>query len=357
MRKHILLGAAVIFFMLTSFGAYGASKSSDRATVATTAGKLDRTVTLRVLEAGGISGKAMQKAYLDPFTAKTGIKVTRDSPTTFGQLQAQVKSGKITHNLVELDSISAKAANALGLVEKLDYRAIKPAAIDSVAKLPYALGVSYYSTIMSWRRSDAVGRGPQSWADFWNTERFPGKRALSDFPSFTLPIALLADGVKPQNLYPLDIDRAFRSLDKIKNDIAVLWTAGSQPGQLLSDGEVDYVMAWSGRIVNNPKFAYTFNQGLLDISYLVMPKGAPDKAETFALLRQFTLLRNQLTALRIIPYTGTAKGLALRLPANLASKVPTSAQNRKKQVLQNAAWWVANYAKVEKRWQAWKLTL
>lgn len=62
-----------------------------------------------------------------------------------------------------------------------------------------------------------------------------------------LEAALLADGVPMDELYPLDLDRAFAKLDTIKDDI-VWWTKGAEPSQMLSTGEADYALAWSGRI-------------------------------------------------------------------------------------------------------------
>src|SRR5690606_373819 len=113
------------------------------------------------------------------------------------------------------------------------------------AKDDYAIGWSYFSSVMAWR-SDT--KAPTTWADFWNVKDFPGKRTLPDVPSMVLPVALLADGVPMDKLFPLDIDRAFRSLEKIRDHVSVWWTAGSQPPQLLQDKEVSYAMTYSGRV-------------------------------------------------------------------------------------------------------------
>ena len=106
-----------------------------------------------------------------------------------------------------------------------------------------------------------------------DVEAFPGKRALPDYPSFILPMALLGDGVPVDELYPLDLDRAFASLEKIKDSVAVWWQAGAQPPQLLQDNEVQYAIAWSGRVAGQEGIAYSFNEGQLDLAFFVVPKG------------------------------------------------------------------------------------
>ena len=39
----------------------------------------------------------------------------------------------------------------------------------------------------------------------------------------------MADGVAPDKLYPLDVDRAFKKLEEIKPNITVWWTSGRNP--------------------------------------------------------------------------------------------------------------------------------
>src|SRR5690606_38883873 len=172
---------------------------------------------LRMLESGGPSGDSIEQAYIKPFTEKTGIKVVRESPTSTGKLQAMVQSGNITSTLVELGATNVVMARTLGLIEPLDWDAIKPGPLYEEAKWPDAFGYQYFSTIMAWRKGE---KPLATWADFWNVKEFPGKRALPDYPSYTLALALLADGVKPEELYPLDVDRAFASLEKLKDHVA-----------------------------------------------------------------------------------------------------------------------------------------
>lgn len=311
---------------------------------------------IRMLESGGPSGDSIEQAYVKPFAEKGGVKVVRESPSGIGKLQAMVQSKNVTATLVELGSTQVAMARTLGLIEPLDWAAINPAPMYPEAKLPDAFGYQYFSTVVAWEKG---AKKPANWADFWNVRDFPGKRALPDYASYALPLALLADGVKPENLYPLDVDRAFASLQKIKAHVAVWWTSGAQAPQLLEDKEVKYAAAWSGRIVGNPRLEYTYNQGLLQVSYFVVPKGADPaaKAAAMGLLHEMSELKNQSVASAIIPYTGANPGIDKTFAKDRVNDYPTSEANRKLQVLSDPNWTADNVKVIEKRWQEFKLGL
>jgi spermidine/putrescine-binding protein len=63
-----------------------------------------QTKELRMIEAGGPSGESIQVGYLDPYKKKSGINVVRENPSSLGKLQAMIKSGAITADMLELDS-------------------------------------------------------------------------------------------------------------------------------------------------------------------------------------------------------------------------------------------------------------
>ena len=179
---------------------------------------------IRMMEAGGLSGDSIEAGYIRPFTARTGIRVVRENPTPVGKLRAMVEPRTFPGVLLERGGFPPAIAQAAGLIEPLDWAAINPDPMFEEAKLPYGFGYQYYSTLMAWR-SDA--KPLTSWADFWNVRDFPGKRTVPDNVTSALPMALLADGVATDKLYPLDLNRAFRKLEQIKGSVAVWWGAGA----------------------------------------------------------------------------------------------------------------------------------
>ncbi len=318
--------------------------------------KANGITELRMTEAGGASGDSIQAGYIEPFQKASGITVVRENPSGLGKLRAMVEGGAVTSVLLELGSPELEQAKALDLVEPLDWEAIAPEPIFDEAKDDHGYGYQYYSTIMAWR---ADAKAPADWKDFWDVANFPGKRALPDYPTYILPMALLADGVAPADLYPLDLDRAFASLEKIKDSVAVWWQAGAQPPQLLKDNEVQYAVAWSGRVAGQEGIDYSFNQGQLDLSYFAVPKGADanQKAAAMGILYEMSVAENQAKAAEVVSYTGNSPNLEPLLPKDRLDQFPTTSANKDKQILADAKWWFENADAVETRWQEFKLGL
>lgn len=311
---------------------------------------------LRMTEAGGASGDSIQAGYIEPFQEHSGITVIRENPSGLGKLRAMVEAGAVTSVLLELASTELEQAKALDLVEPLDWDAIDPMPIFDEARDDYGYGYQFYSTIFAWR-DDA--KAPQSWEDIFDPENFPGARAFPDYPSFILPMALLGDGVAPEDLYPLDLDRAFAKLEEVKDSVAVWWQAGAQPPQLLQDNEVQYAIAWSGRVAGQDGIAYSFNEGQLDIAFFVVPKGADpnQKAAAMGILYEMSVPENQAAAAEVVSYTGNSPDLEPLLPENRLSEYPTTKANKDSQFLADAKWWNENAEEVETRWQEFKLGL
>ncbi len=312
--------------------------------------------TLRMVESGGKSGESIEAAYVKPFTEKTGVKVVREAPNQLGKLRAMVESGNVTAALFELGSPNVAQAKALGLLDKLDWQEINPLPIFPEARDDYAMGFQYFSTVMAWR-TDA--KAPATWSDFFDAARFPGKRALPDYPHYVLPFVLIADGVALDQVFPLDVDRAFRKLESVKKSISIWWKAGAQPPQLLADNEVQYAISWSTRVVDEPKAHFTYQQGMYDISCLVVPKGTKpaEKALAMKLLHEVTVPQNQVRASQILKLGGNSPDLEKLVGAEKFASFPTAAKNKAGQFRQDGEWWRANGDAINKRWEAFKLTL
>lgn len=313
---------------------------------------------IRLIAAGGKSGESVQIGYINPFTAKTGIKVRREDTTgtPLGKLRAMVESGRVDAVLHEIGGSALAQAQALNLVEQLRWTDINPDPMFPEAKHTHGLGYQYFSVTPAWRSN---AKELINWGDFWNVEKFPGTRALPDIPYYTLPIALLADGVAPRNLYPIDLDRAFASLARIKSHVTVWWASGAQAPQLMTDNEVRYAAVYSGRVAGDARFGMTFNEGLLGIGYFVIPRGASQdqRIAAYRLLREMTIAENQAEAAKIVSYTGNSPDLDKLLPKDKLTQFPTTSANRALQVLPNDDFWFANAAGVESRWQQFKLSL
>jgi len=167
----------------------------------------------------------------------------------------------------------------------------------------------------------------------------------------------MADGVAPDKLYPLDVDRAFKKLEEIKPNITVWWTSGAQSAQLLNDGEVDMVMAWNGRVSaltkEGAKVAYTYNQGILQSTSLCILKGAPNLATAVRFLNEAVDPVHQANLPLHIDY-GPANPKAFDtgvIKPERVAQLPSAPENAAKQALMSYAWWSSPAGEAaEKRW-------
>jgi len=310
---------------------------------------------------GGMLQKAQQAAYFTFYERDTGIKVIYSAPANFAKLKMMVESGNVEWDITELPMRDYERAVRDGLLEPLDWSVIDPNnEIPEQHRLKWAYPGSAYSTILGYRTVKySIKNHPRTWAEFWDVKRFPGGRSLRNHPDDNLEFALMADGVPGEKLYPLDIERAFRSLDRIKPYITVWWTVGAQPAQLLSDGEVEFATSWNGRIATikseGAPVEIEWNQGLLKVSRYGIPKGAKHKKNAMLMLKYMARAEGQAIAAKLTGYTGFNKRLGEYLDPDIAKSLCTYPENAKVQVVQDAKWWLMNADKVTEMWQSWKL--
>jgi putative spermidine/putrescine transport system substrate-binding protein len=312
---------------------------------------------------GGAYQKAQTVAILDPAAKKLGITINQDSvPDAWPLMRSQVASGKPTWDVVDVATNFCLRGGEQGIVEKLDFSKIPNAAAMPVEyRSPYSVAYEFYSSVMGYnlKKYPDAAAAPKTWADFWDVKKFPGRRSLRNHPLATLEAALMADGVAPDKLYPLDVDRAFKKLEQIKPHITVWWTSGAQSAQLLNDGEVDMVMAWNGRvsalIKEGAKVAYTYNQGVLQSTSLCILKGAPNLSTAVKFLNEAVDPILQANLPLHIDY-GSANPKAYEtgvIPAERVAQLPSAPENAKLQALMSYAWWSSPEGEAaEKRWLA-----
>ncbi|SDI02187.1 putative spermidine/putrescine transport system substrate-binding protein [Pseudomonas flavescens] len=309
---------------------------------------------------GGAYQEAQSRAILEPAAKKLGLTLKQDSsPKAYPIIKTQVQSGKVSWDVVDLPTGDCIRGQQEGLFEKLDL-----ALIPNAAKLPaelkdaYSVGYISYSTVLAYR-TDAfdADTAPKTWADFWDTEKFPGQRSLRNLPRPTLEIALMADGVAPDMLYPLDVDRAFRKLEAIKPHIATWWTSGGQSAQLISDGEVDMIQAWNGRITavqaDGAPVAFDYAQGVLETNSLCVLKGSAHKDAAMKFVNEAIDAKLQAALPLIIDY-GPLNPEAFDtgiIPSERAGKLPSSPANLSRQAVLSAQWWASPAGvEAEERW-------
>ena len=312
---------------------------------------------------GGAYQEGVRKAILDHLPKDHGMDVkeyTLQSGIT--DIRTRVKGGANEMDVVELYGGYCKQAADEGLLEKLDYDKIPNAAgIPENLRTDYSIGFTAYSTVLAYNKDVYKDNPPKNWADFFDTKTFPGSRAVSGYSGQSnLELALMADGVARDKLYPLDVDRAFGKLEQLKPNISVFWDSGAQATQLATSQEVDMLSIWAARIEaairEGAPYAYTLNEGVVDVECLVVPKGSPNREGAMRLINHLLDPAYQANLPDYIPYgpmnqDAFKKGL---ISPEKAAKIVTSTDNLAKQVFVNAAWWADHATALQERWDKFK---
>jgi len=305
---------------------------------------------------GGSYQEAQSKALFEPAAENTGIVVKQETYGGMSDVRLQVSSGQVTLDIVASGSGSAARAAAEGLLEKLDYNVIDVSTFYPSLYTDYCVGGDVFSTVYAWNTATYGTNGPQSWADFFDVEKFPGTRAYRGKVAGALEPAIMADGVAPQDVYKVldseeGIERALNKIRELKPNIDVFWTSGAQHAQLMKDGEVDMTTGWNGRFdnakIDGAQVMYSFNQALLDYDCFAVPKGAPNRDTAMAFLAEISKPEYQDDLPKYITYGPTneaAFGTGV-IDAATAASLPSAPKNVALQVPVSLEW----YAKWETR--------
>jgi putative spermidine/putrescine transport system substrate-binding protein len=309
---------------------------------------------------GGSQIASLRQNYFNDFEKDTGIKIVDTSPTDFGKLRAMVESGNVVWNITEIGGQDGYRVTQMGLAEPIDAKIVDRSKFQPQAQMSHVFSPSCYSTVIAYR-PDAFPKGaPKSWAEFWDVASFPGPRSLRNHPVDNLEAALMADGVTPDKLYPLDVDRAFKKLDAIHKHINVWWTTGQQPAQLLVDKEVVLATGWNGRfydlIRKEAPLAMEWNGGILKQGSWVVPKGAKDQYWSLKVLALMSDPKRQAANAEVLGYSGMHLESNQYVAEKIRPLLPLFPDNLKKQIWLDQEWWTKNGAEMGERWNKWMLS-
>jgi putative spermidine/putrescine transport system substrate-binding protein len=310
---------------------------------------------------GGTYADAQKKAMYDPFTQATGIEVVITGTPDAAKLKLMEESGNVEWDIIDAEGQMMYLAAKQGQLQPVDYDLVykvvpkEDLIADTLDK--NGLPSVAFGWVLAWNTKTITGTPPQSWADFWNVEKFKGRRAAYAQPKPLLEAALLAAGVPKDKIYPLDIDRGFAKLQEIKPHIDV-WVADTgQYDVLQQNGEVDLMLGSLGRSWGAKKKGFpvdfTFNEGMWEQSYWVVPKNAPNSGNAMKLLAWMAQAQIEADFVSLFPAgVPNQKAYALMKP-EVAASLPTAPQNLPKELFINAKWWTENNDTVNRRWLEW----
>lgn len=344
--------------------------------------------SLTIVSWGGAYSMSQNNAYNKPFSEKTGIKIYEEdkSNEALAGIRSQVESGNVTWNVVDMLQADAQRACDEGLVLEIPHDEWLDDAPDGTKPtddfIEGTLGDCFvptilYSTLYAYNTKAFPDGGPQSVADVFDVETFPGMRAFEKIPQKNLEWALIADGVKPDEVYDVlatkeGQDRAFAKLDTIKDHI-IWWDAGAQPPQLLADGEASIVSAYNGRIFNaqvneDQPFEILWDGQMFEADGWVIPVDNPNLEESKDYLKFSTDTQRLADQAKFISYAPARKssvplvgnlwrekdGEMVKTDIKMGPHMPTAPENFDGKAIRfNVEFWADYGDALEERFNAW----
>jgi len=311
---------------------------------------------------GGVFDDVRQSIVYEPFRKLTGVTIV-PVPATAARLLAMHRSGQMEVDAIDTGDDVLLQLDSEGALEPIDYGSFShtdPDDIEETVRHPSFTGSFNYAMVMAHNTEKFTAEtAPKTWADFWDAERFPGPRTMPDMASGApdLEFALLADGVAMKDLYPLDIDRAFASLSRIKGAVTKFWDTGALSAQMLADREVYLASLWSTRasvaIDSGAPVALQWNQNAVLGQAIGIAAGSPMKEAALQFI-DFNASPEIQTAwfakYKAVPVNKQAYGATAPELLDPETGTPFTISRG---FVRDIKWWAENRAEINNLWSAW----
>jgi putative spermidine/putrescine transport system substrate-binding protein len=302
---------------------------------------------------GGTWGKANQESLFTPFGKEAGIEVVV-TPATMAQISASVEQRSVEVDVIDFGQAGLMKLAAQGALEKLEYGRMKRFNLSSVPdhlRTEQMIGRCYWAMVLAYRTDVfPTGTRPRGWKDFWDVQKFPGPRAMSDGTSSEpdLDFALVADGVpaKREALYPIDVERALKSMTRIRPHILKFFTAATLSAELLERKEVVAESIANGRaqdlVDKGAPVAIEWNEAARVTQCWAIPKGAPHKDLAMQFIDFAMQPKIQADLTKYIAYGPTNRQAFQYVAADVAKKLPSNPAWADKGFDRDGKWWSEN---------------
>ena len=332
---------------------------------------------LTIVSWGGAYTKSQVEAYYKPWMARTGHRIlSEDYSGGLAEVKAQVEAGNVTWDIVDVEDAEAILGCDEGLLEELDPAILPPAPDGTPAQEDFledtigdcAIGTVVWSTAYAYDQT-RLSPPPATIRDFFDLEKFPGRRGMRKTPKVNLEMALVADGVPPEQVYEVmateeGIDRAFAKLDSIRAHV-LWWEVGAQPPQLLVDGEVVMSTAYNGRIFNafaaeGQPLAMVWDAQVLAVDNWAVVKGAPNLELALDFITFASTPANMAVQASWISYAPVRKSAAELVGSyyddpglDVRPHLPTWPDNMKTAIWHDEEFWADHVDELNERFNAW----
>ncbi len=337
---------------------------------------------------GGAYTMSQQKGYIDTWgPVKNGsTKVSVENYNGgLGEVKAQVEAGNVTWDVVDVLPVDVINGCDEGLLEEIDTSGWQKSPDgtsfnDSIVEngtgasgpiSECAVPQIFWTYVIIFDPKNFSGKKPTTMKDFFDVKKFPGKRGVHTWPQAVLEMALVADGVEPTKVNSVlqgdgGTDRAFAKLEDLKGHV-VHWSAGAQPLELVSSGEVVMSIVYNGRagaaiLSEGASLDYVWEGQVLDADWVGIPKGSKNKAEAIEFLKHATTCASQAEQAKYITYMPMRQCgtdiIAKNEPwfhtgIDVLPHMPDTEERLKKSVFTDPVWWADHNAELKEQWSAW----
>jgi putative spermidine/putrescine transport system substrate-binding protein len=332
-----------------------------------------KDVKLTIATWAGAYGQAQERAFFRPFAERYGYQL--EAVTYDGDYAALQDQGDNPEwSLVDLNGEAMLRACDEQRLEPLDHSILEaapdgaPLSEDFLPGAVHPCGVanSAWSAIIIY--DSRLATKPASLTDFFDIGNIPGKRLLPKQPRYSLELALMADGVPPDQVYALlgtqaGQDRAFTKLSSIKDDI-VWWEKPSEVFDRIVDKEAVMGLAFNGRafmaiVAAKQPLEILWDRQIYSYDYWAIPRGAAHKRAAKEFIRFATSPGPLADQARWIPY-GPARRSAMplvgkhgELDLEMKPFLPTYEPNFAAALAFDGAFWNANEEALAERFADW----
>ncbi|MGY0399434.1 MAG: ABC transporter substrate-binding protein [Ostreibacterium sp.] len=319
--------------------------------------------SLTIAGFGGALQTAQRTAYFKPFSKKTQVAIKEDTYLGgIAKIKAMAETHRVLWDVVQIDENDMIVACDEGLLEKISAKmlGIDKSIMQQAKSSACGTGTFVWSMVLSYDKNK-LSVTPKNWADFWNVKKWPGKRGLRKQARMTLEIALLADGVAPENIYQVlatkaGVDRAFKKLDQLKPDI-IWWDTGAQAPERLNSGDVVMTAAYNGRISDANKegknFAISWTNQLYGMGFWSIVKDSKNIETAKQFIQFATQANHQKNFTDQIPYGVTNVNVNPLINPEVLKNLPTSPENLISALSMNPDFWVDHEEELQERFTQW----
>jgi putative spermidine/putrescine transport system substrate-binding protein len=316
--------------------------------------------------------RSQMLGFVRPYEAQIGARVNVVSYNGgISEIRDQVESANVTWDVVDLTQADSIRACNEGLLERIDNISLPDGIDGSLARddfvegalNPCGVGVIVWATAFAYSKDAYASTQPTTIADFFDTKKFPGARAIRNDPTVIMEWALMADGVARDDVYstletPEGIERALKKMDAIKAGLQI-WHIGREPIRLLNAGEASMAMVWAttGATASNEagaNFSMVFDGRVIELDLFGIPKGSRFKEEALDFIRFASSSNSLADMVSILPNGPTRKSSLGLLSDEVLAQIPNGpAYENQLSILSDAQWWSKNHAVLEEEFKAW----